>query len=68
VYGQRVLGPTRTALLLMLEPVSAAVIGFAIGERLGVDGAVGAVLILTGVLLAELGNPYHARKANEYRA
>ncbi|MEY2399163.1 MAG: hypothetical protein QOJ00_2337 [Actinomycetota bacterium] len=54
VYGQRVLGPTRTALLLMIEPVSAAVIGFAIGERLGVGGAVGAVLILAGVVLAEL--------------
>ncbi len=55
VYGQRVLGPTRTALLLMVEPVSAAVVGYLIGERLGVDGAFGAALILGGVSLAELG-------------
>ncbi|MBA2609364.1 MAG: DMT family transporter [Actinobacteria bacterium] len=54
VYGQRVLGPTRTALLLMVEPVSAAIIGYAIGERLGIGGAIGAALILVGVLLAEL--------------
>jgi drug/metabolite transporter (DMT)-like permease len=54
VYGQRVLGPTRTALLLMVEPVSAAFIGYAIGERLGIGGAVGAILILVGVVLAEL--------------
>jgi len=70
VYGQRVLGPTRTALLLMIEPVSAAFIGYAIGERLGIGGVFGAVLILVGVVLAELsssetltmrGNPMNSR-------
>ena len=55
VYGQRVLGPTRTALLLMVEPVSAAFIGYAIGERLGVSGGLGAFLILVGVATAETG-------------
>lgn len=54
VNGQRVLGPTRTALLLMVEPVSAALIGYAIGERLGVGGGFGAALILVGVVVAEL--------------
>lgn len=54
-YGQRVLGPTRTAILLMIEPVSAAFIGYAIGERLGANGLVGALLILAGVALAETG-------------
>jgi drug/metabolite transporter (DMT)-like permease len=72
VYGQRVLGPTRTALLLMVEPVSAAFIGYAIGERLGVGGVFGAVLILVGVGLAETGELVlrrdHARKVNEYKA
>ena len=63
--GQAVLPPTRTALLLMLEPVSAAFIGYAVGERLGVGGVVGAALILVGVTLAEVGD---ARKLNEYKA
>jgi drug/metabolite transporter (DMT)-like permease len=63
--GQAVLPPTRTALLLMVEPVSAAFIGYAVGERLGVGGVVGAVLILVGVIVAELGD---ARKLNEYKA
>lgn len=54
VWGQRVVGPTRTSLLLMLEPVSAGVLGWAIGERLGLTGVVGAALILAGILLAEL--------------
>ena len=65
VNGQRILGPTRTALILMLEPVSAAVIGYLIGERLGVGGGIGAGLILVGVVLAELGD---ARKAREIGA
>ncbi len=61
INGQRLLGPTRTAILLMIEPVSAAFIGYAIGERLGANGLVGALLILLGVVLAEsrglLGRP-----------
>jgi drug/metabolite transporter (DMT)-like permease len=63
--GQAVLPPTRTALLLMLEPVSAAFIGYAVGERLGAGGVVGALLILVGVTVAEVGD---ARKLNEYKA
>lgn len=65
VNGQRILGPTRTALILMLEPVSAAFIGYLVGERLGVAGGLGAGLILGGVVLAEMGD---ARKPLEYRA
>lgn len=63
--GQAVLPPTRTALLLMIEPVSAALIGYAVGERLGTGGVVGALLILVGVTVAEVGD---ARKLNEYKA
>jgi drug/metabolite transporter (DMT)-like permease len=63
--GQAVLPPTRTALLLMIEPVSAALIGYAVGERLGASGALGALLILIGVTVAEVGD---ARKLNEYKA
>ena len=54
VWGQRRIGPTRASLLLMIEPVSAAVLGWALGERLGAGGAVGAGLILAGIALAEV--------------
>ena len=54
VYGQRRVGPTRTALLLMIEPVSAAALGWFSGDRLRWSGVAGAVLILGGIALAEL--------------
>ena len=53
VWGQRRVGPTRTSLLLMLEPVSAAFVGVLIGERLGWAGGAGAALILAGIAVAE---------------
>jgi len=53
-WGQRLIGPTRTALLLLVEPVSAAFLGYAVGDRLGLPGLVGAVLILTGIAIAEV--------------
>ncbi|MDQ3757858.1 MAG: DMT family transporter, partial [Actinomycetota bacterium] len=61
VWGQRVVGPTRTSLLLMLEPVAAAVLGYALGEGLAPAGAAGAVLILAGVAVAE--SPLGLRRA-----
>ena len=54
VWGQARTSPTRASLLLLLEPVVAAGIGFAIGERLGLRGVAGAALILAGIVLAEL--------------
>ncbi len=54
VWGQRQIGPTRTALLLMIEPVAAAGFGYAAGDRLGAAGALGALLILVGILVAEV--------------
>jgi drug/metabolite transporter (DMT)-like permease len=54
VWGQRQVGPTRTALLLMIEPVAAAAFGYAAGDRLGAAGVAGAGLILAGILTAEL--------------
>lgn len=54
IWGQRLVGPSRTSLLLMLEPVSAAVLGFVVGDRLGAVGVAGALLILVGIALAEL--------------
>lgn len=53
LWGQRRVGPTRTSLLLMIEPVSAAFLGYAVGDRLGVGGVVGALLILAGIAVAE---------------
>jgi drug/metabolite transporter (DMT)-like permease len=54
VWGQRVIGPTRTSLLLMIEPVAAAFFGYAVGDRLGIAGVAGAVLILGGIAVAEV--------------
>jgi drug/metabolite transporter (DMT)-like permease len=57
VWAQRRVGPSRTALLLMLEPVFAAIAGAVAGDHLGLVGATGAALILVGVLVAELRRP-----------
>lgn len=53
VWGQRRVGATRTSLLLMIEPVAAAVLGAVTGERLGVGGVIGAALIMAGIVVAE---------------
>jgi len=55
VWGQRRVSASRTALVLMLEPVFAALLGYLDGERIGAAGAVGAALILAGILLSEWG-------------
>jgi drug/metabolite transporter (DMT)-like permease len=57
VWAQRRVGPSRTALLLMLEPVFAAVAGAIAGDHLGLVGVSGAALILVGILVAELRRP-----------
>lgn len=54
VWGQRRVGPTRTALLLMIEPVTAALVGWAAGQPLGALGLLGAGLILVGILVSEV--------------
>jgi drug/metabolite transporter (DMT)-like permease len=53
LYGQRRVSASRTALVLMLEPVFAAILGYLDGERLGAAGAAGAGLILAGILVSE---------------
>jgi drug/metabolite transporter (DMT)-like permease len=63
-WGQRRVTPTRAALLLLIEPVSAAVLGFLAGERLGAAGAAGALLILGGIVVSELAVPV-ARRPEE---
>ena len=53
IAGQRTVGPSRTSLLLMLEPVLAAIGGYLLGERVPVLGFLGAALILGGIVLSE---------------
>ena len=55
VWSQARIAPSRAALILTLEPVFAALLGYVTGERLGWVGAAGAALILAGVLVSELG-------------
>lgn len=56
-WAQRVLEPTRAGIFNLLEPVVAGIVGYAVGERLGVPGVVGALLILGGILIAERDLP-----------
>jgi drug/metabolite transporter (DMT)-like permease len=53
-WAQRRLDATRTALLFSLEPVFAGIFGFALaGDRLGLAGWTGCVVILAGIVVAE---------------
>jgi drug/metabolite transporter (DMT)-like permease len=55
VWAQQVTTATRAALIFALEPVVAWIFAFSImGERLPAKAIFGAVLILTGILVAEL--------------
>jgi drug/metabolite transporter (DMT)-like permease len=60
VWAQQVVTEARAAIILLLEPVFAAFIGYLAGERLGISGVVGAALILGAVLITELA-PRRAR-------
>lgn len=53
-YAQRMLSPTKTALILIMEPAFGGLFGWLAGERLGVGGLAGAALILAGMIVAEL--------------
>jgi drug/metabolite transporter (DMT)-like permease len=55
VYGQRHIAPSRAALILLFEPVFAALAGYVNGERLGAVELAGAAVILAGIALSELG-------------
>ena len=60
VWGQRHIAASRAALILLTEPVFAAVAGYVDGERLGSVELGGAAVILVGIGIAELG-PGRAR-------
>ena len=53
LWGQRSLEPSRAAVILLFEPVVAGFVGYLVGERLGVEGYIGAVVIFGGILIAE---------------
>jgi len=53
-WAQRHVPPTRAALILLTEPVFAAVAAYLTGERLNAAALAGALLILAGAVLAEL--------------
>jgi drug/metabolite transporter (DMT)-like permease len=55
VWAQRRIEPARASIINLLEPVVAGFVGYAVGERLGWGGYLGAVIILAGILVAELG-------------
>lgn len=54
VAGQRTVPSSRAALVLLLEPVSAGVLGVATGESLGWRGLGGAALILAAIAVVEI--------------
>lgn len=52
---QRYISPSNTALIFCTEPVFAAVYAyFAAGDRLGIFGFIGAVMILAGMVVSEI--------------
>ena len=63
-WAQQFTPPTHTALIFALEPVFAWLTSYLVlGERLGGRAAIGALLILAGVLLSELkGSPAQPRE------
>jgi drug/metabolite transporter (DMT)-like permease len=60
-WAQRTIDASRASILNLLEPVVAGVVGYAVGERLGAVGYLGAALILAGIFVAERGT--HDAKA-----
>jgi drug/metabolite transporter (DMT)-like permease len=54
-WAQRTIDASRASILNLLEPVVAGIVGYAVGERLGAVGYLGAALILAGIFVAERG-------------
>ena len=66
VWSQTVIGPSRTAVVLALEPAFAALSGAVLlGERLGVRGITGGLLILAGIYVVLVGGDDEAPIAAE---
>jgi drug/metabolite transporter (DMT)-like permease len=70
VWAQRTIEPARASVIGLFEPVVAGFLGYAVGERLGWSGYLGAGIILAAILVAESGTwrraagpPVQAREA-----
>jgi len=68
LYGQRRIAPSRAALILLSEPVFAAMAGYVDGERLGLVAVGGAALILVGIGLTEFGPGRRAADVDDVQA
>ena len=53
LWAQRYVEPSRAAVILLFEPVVAGFVGYLVGERLGISGYIGAIVIFSGIVLAE---------------
>lgn len=62
VWAQRVVSPTRAALILLLEPVFAAVVARATGESLPASAVAGGALILCAVVVSEVVAPMYSTR------
>lgn len=65
-YAQRFLSPSKTALILITEPAFGGLFGWMAGERLGLQGAVGAALIFAGMVVSEILGMRSAERAGEH--
>jgi drug/metabolite transporter (DMT)-like permease len=68
LFGQRRIAPSRAALILLSEPVFAAMAGYVAGERLGAVEGVGAAVILLGIGITEFGPGRRDADADDARA
>ncbi len=55
MWAQRTIEPSRAGILMLFEPIVAGIVGYAIGERLGLVGYMGAFMILAGIVAVEIG-------------
>jgi drug/metabolite transporter (DMT)-like permease len=58
VWAQRVVSPSRAALILLLEPVFAALLSAVAGDPLTAGALAGGALILAAVVVAEVVPAY----------
>jgi drug/metabolite transporter (DMT)-like permease len=65
VWAQRVVSPSRAALILLLEPVFAALLAWATGDALTAAALAGGMLILAAVVVAEVLPPALATRRRQ---
>jgi drug/metabolite transporter (DMT)-like permease len=66
VWAQRVVSPSRAALILLLEPVFAALLAWATGDGMTASALAGGALILAAVVVAEVLPARSAGRARSY--